>query len=65
LGQVAARTGILIAFPRWRIRSRTSTFVFYPYLSSEALERAQARLLWGCTLVSLVVVAAIQVASGL
>jgi hypothetical protein len=65
LAPVAARTGILIAFPIWRIRSRPSTSVFLPYTSSEALERAQARLLWACTLVSLLVVATIQIVTGL
>ena len=60
---MAVQTGILIAFPQWRVRARLSTTVFLPVITTEALERAQARLLWACTLVSMVVVATIQVVS--
>ena len=61
LATVAAPASVVIAFPLWRVRHRASDSVFYPYLESQALERAQARLLWACTVASLLTVAAMQI----
>jgi hypothetical protein len=63
LGEVAVRSAVVIPFPLWRVKSRASASVFYPYMESEALERAQARLLWACTAAWLLTVAALQILS--
>jgi hypothetical protein len=57
---MAGAYGVVIRFPRWRCARRTSDVLIGILAELEALDRAEARLLWACFAAALCVLGSLE-----